>query len=137
VNRLGSAIAEAIVCWLPFTVAQVLSQVRSYGICGGQNTTGGIFSLSTLVPLPIVIRMSFIIICHVGLTQQGQMAKVDSPYKKKKEQSSCIVLPHRFVCLTCFQSNNLELQAAEKPGFRVCSLEKSIDEINEKLSRNM
>jgi hypothetical protein len=39
----GRAIAQAISCWLPTTVAQVRTQVRSCGIYGGYSGTGAGF----------------------------------------------------------------------------------------------
>jgi hypothetical protein len=39
----GCAIAQAVSRWLPTAAAQVRSQVKSCGICGGQSGTGAGF----------------------------------------------------------------------------------------------
>jgi hypothetical protein len=63
----GHAIAQAFSGQLPTTVALVLSQVRSCGICGGQSgTEAGFlqvlwFPLPTLILIPPTAPHSFVI----------------------------------------------------------------------------
>jgi hypothetical protein len=50
----GRAIAQAVSCRLPTTVARLRSQVRSCGICGEQSGAGAGFLLALRFPLPIL-----------------------------------------------------------------------------------
>jgi hypothetical protein len=55
VHHIGRAIAQAVSRWLPTTVARVLAQLRSCGICGEQSGTGAGFLRVLRFPLPIFI----------------------------------------------------------------------------------
>jgi hypothetical protein len=57
-KRQGHAIAQAVSFQLPIVTIQDQSQVRSCGLCGGQNGTGAYFLQVfrfPLLPLPILI----------------------------------------------------------------------------------
>jgi hypothetical protein len=51
----GSAIAQAVSCWLPTTAARVRARVWSSGICGGQSGAEAGFLQVLRFPLPIFI----------------------------------------------------------------------------------
>jgi hypothetical protein len=51
----GRAKAQAVSRRFPTAAAQVRAQVRSCGICGGQNNTGAGFLRVLRFPLPILI----------------------------------------------------------------------------------
>jgi hypothetical protein len=52
---VGRAIAKAVSCQFPTTVAWARAQVRSCGSCGGQSGTGAGFLQGLRFPLPILI----------------------------------------------------------------------------------
>jgi hypothetical protein len=55
IKLLNSQWYFTVICQLPTTVAQVRSQVRSCGICGGESGTGVGFLQVLQFPLPILI----------------------------------------------------------------------------------
>jgi hypothetical protein len=57
-SRLGRAIAQAVSRRLPTAAAWIRAQVRSYGICGGQSSTGAGFLRVLRFPLPILIPLT-------------------------------------------------------------------------------
>jgi hypothetical protein len=49
----GSAIAQAVIPWVPTAASQVRARGRSCGICGGQSGTAAGFLRVLRIPLPI------------------------------------------------------------------------------------
>jgi hypothetical protein len=70
-NSTDRAVAQAASRRLPTDDAKVRSQVRSYGICGGQSDTGAGFSSGTSVSPAnhSTDCFTFIINYHPGLVQ--------------------------------------------------------------------
>jgi hypothetical protein len=54
-NYIGCVTAQLVFCRLPTATAQVRSQVKLCGICGGQSDTGAGFLWVLQFPLPILI----------------------------------------------------------------------------------
>jgi hypothetical protein len=84
------AIAQAVSRRLLTAAARVRSQVRSCGICGGQNGAGASFLRVLLFPLPILIpptapHSSTIIRLWYNRPNSGRTCQIDSvsPHPKK------------------------------------------------------
>jgi hypothetical protein len=91
-SKCGRAIAQAVSRWLPTAAARVRTQVRSCGICDGQNGTGIGFLRVLRFPLPILIQSTAfrVVIYHAGqLVADVQFGLSLTPPQDTKKKKKC------------------------------------------------